>query len=103
MNVRRAYKITPVTINGRSYFKVIIDPHYESKHSAKINDELILRLVSQLDGIEQLAEVEEGIYSYFVRIISLEAKVYRLIWLLDSSSHSIGVINVFRDKKGRLQ
>ncbi len=49
-SLRRIYKITPITVNNISVVQVVIDPHFEKKHSASINDQLILNLVSQLDS-----------------------------------------------------
>jgi len=37
---RRVYPIE-ITINGKRLFRLIIDPHFEEKHSAYVNDELI--------------------------------------------------------------
>lgn len=47
---RRSYKIDPIVVNGRFYSEVIIDSHYEEKHSENITDELILSLVVLLNG-----------------------------------------------------
>jgi hypothetical protein len=41
---RRSYKTDSILVNGENYSEVIIDPHYEEKHSEHINDELILAL-----------------------------------------------------------
>jgi hypothetical protein len=38
---RRSYKIDSIVVNGRFYSEVIIDSHYEEKHSDHIHDELI--------------------------------------------------------------
>ena len=63
--MRREYDIE-ITINKRNITKVIIDSHYEDKHSESIDDRIILRLVEKLDG--KLFEPEDikGPYSYFV-------------------------------------
>ena len=59
MTERRSYP-TDLVINGRRINEVIIDSHYETKHS-DINDALILKLVSLLDGreFEVAYEIEE--------------------------------------------
>lgn len=44
------YNITPITINGIKVVQVIIDTHYKEKHNDHMNDNLILRLVGELDG-----------------------------------------------------
>jgi hypothetical protein len=42
---RRSYDVT-LTVNGRFITEVVIDPHYEEKHS-EMNDALILELVKK--------------------------------------------------------
>jgi hypothetical protein len=46
---RREYDIS-VTVNERRITKVVIDPHYELKHSDSVSDNVILSLVKLLDG-----------------------------------------------------
>jgi hypothetical protein len=97
---RRSYKIDSIVVNGRFYSEVIIDSHYEEKHSDHINDELILSLVKLLNGrFEIPVDSEEG-FNYFVTIIELDLKYYRLIWLLENDAVYIGIVNAFRDSKG---
>ena len=97
---RRSYKIDPIVVNGRFYSEVIIDSHYEEKHSDHINDELILILVKLLNGrFEVPVDIKDG-FGYFVTMIELNLKFYRLIWLLENEAVYIGVVNTFRDSKG---
>lgn len=49
MMKRREYDIE-ITVNGQTVHKVIIDPHYEEKHGASVDDQIVLELVKQLDG-----------------------------------------------------
>ncbi len=95
---RRTYKIDPIIINEEIYSEVIIDPHYELKHSEHINDELILSLVALLDGSENLPEEVKGSFNYFVKILVFKSRAYRLVWLLEEGKLYIGVVNVFRDR-----
>ncbi len=46
---RREYKIH-IAVNTILVNRVVIDPHYEQKHSESINDKLILNLIKVLDG-----------------------------------------------------
>lgn len=76
---------------------MIIDPHYEAKHSDSITDEIVLALVKQLD--EGLFEptTERDNFQYFeTEPLYFEEKPYRLIWLLEQNSIYIGVINAYR-------
>ena len=65
---RRTYKIAPITVNEEIYTEVVIDSHYELKHSEQINDELILSLVLLLDGAEELPEDTKEPFNYYVKI-----------------------------------
>lgn len=93
---RREYKIDLI-VNETFISKVIIDSHYEEKHSESINDELILALVKTLDGKVFEVEDEKPPYSYFVTDkIKYDGKLYKLIWLLEDHQIYIGVINAYR-------
>jgi hypothetical protein len=76
---RREYEIK-ITVNEILIDRVIIDPHYEEKHSESINDEIILELVKTLDEKIFEADDEKTSYSYFVTDrIEYEGKLYKLI------------------------
>lgn len=93
---RREYKLQLV-INTKPIDRVIIDPHYEEKHSASINDEIILELVKTLNGNLYEADAVKRPYSYFVTDkIELRGKFYKLIWMLEDTELYIGVINAYR-------
>jgi len=95
------YKIDPITVNGIKIVQVVIDSHYEANHSAHMSDELILRLVRELDGRKELPEATKGKYAYFATLIELDGKQFRLIWLLEDHAIYIGVVNAYRDKRRR--
>jgi hypothetical protein len=100
MNLKaRAYRITPIRVNGIKVVQVLIDPHYEDKHRNSINDSLILDLVKELDGRRELPDTKAGRYSYFATLIELSGKNYRLIWLLEDHSIYVGVVNAYRDRR----
>ncbi len=93
---RREYDIQ-IIVNGHKVCKVVIDPHYEVKHSATVNDQVILRLVSQLDGRYFEPDDAEPPYLYFVTDgIVLDGKRYKLVWLLEDDKLYIGVVNAHR-------
>jgi hypothetical protein len=98
---RRTYKISPIVVNGTKIFQVVIDSHYEAKHSPSMSDSLILNLVSHLNGRRELPEARKGRYSYFTTLIEHRSKQYRLIWLLEDHSIYIGVVNAYRDGRQR--
>jgi hypothetical protein len=93
---QREYEIR-ITVNGRKISKVIIDSHYEAKHSTSIDDPLILRLVEQLDGRFFEVDDVDPPYSYFVTDdMELDGKLYKLVWLLEDNELYVGVVNAHR-------
>jgi hypothetical protein len=95
MTKRRSYSVNMV-VNGRKINEVVIDSHYESRHS-DIDDTLILKLVGYLNGREFLEEERDGEWEYFVLDrIDHGGKFYRLVWCMGDQSLFIGVINCFR-------
>ena len=95
MNERRSYAVN-ININGRDINEVVIDPHFEKKHS-DIDDALILELIGYLDGREFLPEESEGDWEYFMLDqLEHEGKLYRLVWCMRAQCLFIGIINCFR-------
>src|SRR4051812_12141192 len=95
---RREYPASLV-INGHSIHKVVIDSHYEGKHSDSITDEVILELVKKLSGQSFEPDDVDGKYQYFVTDhLVLKGKTYKLIWLLEDDEIYIGVVNCYRRK-----
>ena len=78
---------------------MVIDSHFEKNHSSYMSDNLILMLVSELDGRRELPESKTGQFSYFATLIDVDQKQYRLIWLLEDHSIYIGIVNAYRDKR----
>lgn len=93
---RREYDIKLI-FNGIEIKKVIIDPHYELRHTASITDDIILKLIQKVDGVRMDPVAIEGQFSYFVRDkIEMSGKLYKLIWLLEKEAIYIGIINAYR-------
>ena len=96
MTERRHYPFE-ITINGRKIIEVVIDPHYESRHSDSINDSLILELVKLLDGgTYEPNSLRDGFQYFVADPISLKGFNYRLVWLLEDEKLFVGVLNAFR-------
>lgn len=93
-----------IIVKGKALNRVLIDPHYEIKHSDTINDALILDLVKKLNGgtfeFDKMTPVGWEIYSNDPWY--LDRKPYRLIWCLHPDEAYIGVINVFRRPNGKI-
>ncbi len=100
INKRRDYPVR-VVINDVFITEVIIDSHYEQKHSESINDQLILELVKILDkGFFEPVSIS-GKFSYFVTPrMEHQSKAYKLIWLMESGETYLGIINAYRSKDG---
>ncbi len=93
---RRKYA-TDITVNGKKIYTVLIDAHYEAKHSASIDDDLILKLVNQMDGWETEPDSQDSQFSYFVNDrMRLNKKLYKLVWLMEKNDSYIGIINAYR-------
>ena len=83
-------------VNGCSIEEVVIDPHYEVKHP-DIDDDLILKLVRQLDGKEFEPQAHHDSWEFYVLDrIEYRGKQYRLIWCQQELSPLPWVINCFR-------
>lgn len=94
---RRELHIREITVNGRKISHVQVDEHaFEHKD---ITDELIIEMVLQLDGIEQTPEDSKPPYEYFVNLVIVEEKQFRLVWCLEDNQLYVGVITAYRDKR----
>ena len=93
---RREYGIR-ITVNGQKISKIIIDSHYEAKHAASVNDQVILELVRQLDDRFFDPDGEDRPYTYFVTDDMVwDGKRYKLVWLLEDNQIYVGVVNAYR-------
>ncbi len=93
---RRKYSVN-ITVNGQHIKAVVIDPHYEIKHSATITDKIILSPIDQLDGGDFTPETADDTFEYYTTDdLVLQDKNYRLVWLIEKDELFIGVINAYR-------
>ena len=96
MKERREYTVK-MTVNDHKISKVIIDPHYERRHSKAITDEIILELVKILNGNRFEPDSTDSHFQYFVSDgLWLNGKKYKLVWLLEKNEIYIGVVNAYR-------
>ncbi len=99
--MRREYPLK-LTFNGRSVARILVDSHYEVRHSESMSDELILKLIRSLDGYEVAPETVTVRGYEIVRIdpVYWEKRAYRLILTLppegQDDSDCLGVINAHR-------
>ena len=94
---RREFVIKKITVNGLSIKRIVVDPHVD-KHK-DITDDLILDLVRQLDGTDNLPDDVNDNYEYYVNLLESEGKQYKLVWLLEKGKLYIGILTVYRDKR----
>lgn len=99
---RREYKAS-IIINGILFTRVVIDSHYENKHKASMNGQIILGLVQTMYGRSFLPEtISESGFKYFANDPwPYSGKWYRLVWLIPPCESYIGVLNAFRRKNGK--
>lgn len=90
-----------LTVNGHIISSVLIGRHYVEKHGSYLNDELILNLVSALDGGNFPADSITDGTEYFAADVEWgePPKIYRLIWIFEGDLLEIlGVVNAYRRK-----
>jgi hypothetical protein len=102
MSGRPEYPVQ-LTFNGRSLKRVIIDLHYRDRHAESMSDELILKLVVQLDGENFPVQKSTEDFDYFVADPVLwEEKSYRVVLVIQRDNDFLGVVNAFRVKEKKL-
>jgi hypothetical protein len=101
--MRREY-LFKVLVNGRPLKVVVVDSHYEAKHSKTMNDQLILKLVKTLEGTEHRPEsiTSSGFEIYVTDPAYFEDKPYRLVWTLHPDENYLGVVNAFRRSHAKI-
>ena len=76
---------------------MLVDDHVR-KHK-DVTDDLILDLVKQLDGTDNLPDDVKGKFHYFVNLLESGGKQYRIIWLFEKGKLYLGVVTVYRDNR----
>lgn len=94
---RDEFIIKKIVVNGKPIKKVIVDPHVRRHND--VTDDLILDLVLQLDGTDNLPDEVKGQYTYFVNLLESGGKQYKLVWLMERGKLYVGVITVYRDDR----
>lgn len=99
MNARNEYQLK-ITINGKKLNRVIIDQHYKAKHSATVDDRMILALIKTLNNEIFPVDREEDGFQYFrVEPVILNKSPFRLVLVIYIHDDFLGVINAFRVKR----
>jgi len=91
-----------ILVNGNEITELLIGRHYLKKHSAYMNDDLILELARCLDGRTFPVDSSTSGIDYYAADIEYgdPLKVYRLIWILEGEKLEVlGVVNAYRRKK----
>lgn len=91
-----------IVVNGNKVSSVLIGRHYLIKHGDYMNDQIILQLVSALDGGTFPVDSATAGVEYFAADVDLGelSKSYRVIWLFEGEALQVlGVINAYRRKK----
>jgi hypothetical protein len=96
--MRREYDVQPLFINNRWFRKVVIDDHVD-KHFDHINDELIIMLVKELNGRDELPVKKSDGFLYFATALKLEHDWYKLVWLTEKNSLYVGVVTAYKDRR----
>jgi len=95
--MKRTEYASHLIINKSAISKVIIDQHYKENHSETINDDLILKLLQEINGEFFPTISKDDEFQYFkAEPIILDDEPYRLIFLLYIHEDTLGVINCFR-------
>lgn len=77
--------------------RVLVDDHVR-KHK-DVTDDLILDLVKQLDGTDNLPDDVKGNFHYFVNLLESGGNQYRIVWLFEKGKLYLGVVTVYRDNR----
>lgn len=86
-----------LTVNNLDINEIKINTHYEERHKASMSDEIIIELISYLDGKSFEPEAIDGKFQYFVNDkISFNNRLYKLIWLLEDGCLYVGAVNAYR-------
>lgn len=94
---KRDFIIKRILVNEVLIKRVVVDDHVE-KHK-DITDEMILKLVTSLNGVIQAYEDSKPPYKYFVTLIEYKKKKYKMVWLLEEEQSYIGIITIHREKR----
>ena len=80
----KTFIINKISVNRKTIDTVKVSYHVYESHP-DITDDVILALVVELDG--QVFEVDaiKPPFQYYVNLIDLDGKKYRLVWLLEDN------------------
>ena len=91
--------INKISVNGIEFQRVLIDWKHISARHPDIHKSLVLTAADQLNGKHFVPDKTKHPYQYFVSMLSIERKSYRLIWLIEKNNDYLGIINLYRDDR----
>ena len=94
----KTFIINKIEINRKTIDTVKVSYHVYESHP-DITDDIILQLVSKLDSGAFEPDAVKPPYSYYVTLIFLNKKQYRLVWLLEDHNFYVGIVNSYRDNR----
>lgn len=96
--MRREYSTLSLSVNERTFNRIIIDPHVD-KHADHIDDELIIQLIYKLRARSFIPIRSSDGFEYYVTRINWMNLNYKLVWITQINQDFIGVITAFRDRR----
>lgn len=97
MPEKRVYEVR-VRFDGRWFERVVISDHYEERHQASMNDDLILGILGALGGrAQEPNSIGRDGYRYFVfDQVLYQERPYRIVVTYHPLESFLGVVNAFR-------
>jgi hypothetical protein len=90
-----------ITLNGLRFRELWIDPHYEEKHRASINDLLIIDLIEGINKMTFDCQAKVNGFEFYEVDVHFREKRYRLVLVLPPDKAYLGVRNAYRRSNER--
>lgn len=102
---RRVYQIPKLVIRGRKIEVLIIDPHFEKRHSYMTDEKIYYLVKKYLPYNEPKSAKKEGLWECLVwEPLVYENKVHRLIACFhEKEVDFLGIVHCYRIKKSKYE